>query len=72
MTPVRHGLSAVYVEKLDSRQTVAHPFHVSAAVPRLYCTAVGEVVLAHMRDDEAEKNSTRSWDWKERLQRQGR
>ncbi len=48
---VRHGLSAVYVEKLDSSEPLRIHSRIGAAVP-LYCTAVGKVMLAHMPDDE--------------------
>jgi DNA-binding IclR family transcriptional regulator len=48
---VRHGLSAVYVEKLDSPEQLRIHSRIGAAVP-LYCTAVGKVMLAHMPDDE--------------------
>jgi DNA-binding IclR family transcriptional regulator len=48
---VRHGLSAVYVEKLDSPEQLRIHSRIGAAVP-LYCTAVGKVMLAYMADDE--------------------
>jgi DNA-binding IclR family transcriptional regulator len=48
---VRHGLSAVYVEKLDSPEPLRIHSRIGAAVP-LYCTAVGKVMLAYMPDDE--------------------
>jgi IclR family acetate operon transcriptional repressor len=48
---VRHGLSAVYVEKLDSPEQLRIHSRIGASVP-LYCTAVGKVMLAHMPDDE--------------------
>jgi DNA-binding IclR family transcriptional regulator len=51
---VRHGLSAVYVEKLDSPEPLRIHSRIGAAVP-LYCTAVGKVMLAYMPDDEREK-----------------
>jgi IclR family acetate operon transcriptional repressor len=51
---VRHGLTAVYVEKLDSPEQLRIFSRIGAAVP-LYCTAVGKVMLAHMLDDEREK-----------------
>ena len=51
---VRHGLSAVYVEKLDSPEQLRIHSRIGAAVP-LYCTAVGKVMLAHMADDERER-----------------
>src|SRR5579862_3263270 len=48
---VRHGLSAVYVEKLDSPEPLRIHSRIGAAVP-LYCTAVGKVLLAYMPIDE--------------------
>jgi IclR family transcriptional regulator, KDG regulon repressor len=51
---VRHGLSAVYVEKLDSPEQLRIHSRIGAAVP-LYCTAVGKVMLAYMPDDERKK-----------------
>jgi IclR family transcriptional regulator, KDG regulon repressor len=48
---VRHGLSAVYVEKLDSPEPLRIHSRIGAAVP-LYCTAVGKVMLAYMPDAE--------------------
>jgi DNA-binding IclR family transcriptional regulator len=51
---VRHGFSAVYVEKLDSPEQLRIHSRIGAAVP-LYCTAVGKVMLAHMPDDERQK-----------------
>jgi IclR family acetate operon transcriptional repressor len=48
---VRHGLSAVYVEKLDSPEQLRIHSRIGAAVP-LYCTAVGKVMLAYMPDEE--------------------
>ncbi len=48
---VRHGLSAVYVEKLDSPEQLRIHSRIGAAVP-LYCTAVGKIMLAYMPDDE--------------------
>jgi DNA-binding IclR family transcriptional regulator len=48
---VRHGLSAVYVEKLDSPEQLRIHSRIGAGVP-LYCTAVGKVMLAHMPMDE--------------------
>ncbi len=50
---VRHGLSAVYVEKLDSPEQLRIHSRIGAAVP-LYCTAVGKVMLAYMPDAERE------------------
>ena len=51
---VRHGLTAVYVEKLDSPEQLRIFSRIGAAVP-LYCTAVGKVMLAYMPDDERKK-----------------
>jgi IclR family KDG regulon transcriptional repressor len=51
---VRHGLSAVYLEKLDSPEQLRIHSRIGAAVP-LYCTAVGKVMLAYMPDDERKK-----------------
>lgn len=51
---LRHGLAAVYVEKLDSPEHLRIHSRIGAAVP-LYCTAVGKVMLAYMPDEEREK-----------------
>jgi IclR family transcriptional regulator, KDG regulon repressor len=51
---VRHGLSAVYVEKLDSSEPLRIHSRIGAAVP-LYCTAVGKVMLAFLPTDEQER-----------------
>src|SRR4030088_2573781 len=51
---VRHGLSAVYVEKLDSPEQLRIHSRIGAAVP-LYCTAVGKVMLAYMPEQEREQ-----------------
>lgn len=51
---VRHGHSAVYVEKLDSTEPVRIHSRIGAAVP-LYCTAVGKVLLAYMSEDERQR-----------------
>ena len=51
---VRHGLSAVYVEKLDSPEQLRIHSRIGAAVP-LYCTAVGKVMLAYMPPDECDR-----------------
>jgi DNA-binding IclR family transcriptional regulator len=51
---IRHGLSAVYLEKLDSPEQLRIHSRIGAAVP-LYCTAVGKVMLAYMPDDERKK-----------------
>jgi DNA-binding IclR family transcriptional regulator len=51
---VRHGLSAVYVEKLDSTEPLRIHSRIGAAGP-LYCTAVGKVMLANMPEDEQDR-----------------
>ncbi len=51
---VRHGLSAVYVEKLDSSEPLRIHSRIGAAVP-LYCTAVGKVMLAYMPQEERDR-----------------
>lgn len=51
---VRHGLFAVYVEKLDSPEQLRIYSRIGASVP-LYCTAVGKVMLAFMPQEEREK-----------------
>ena len=51
---VRHGLSAVYVEKLDSPEQLRIHSRIGASVP-LHCTAVGKVMLAYMPEDEQER-----------------
>lgn len=48
---VRHGLSAVYVEKLDSPERLRIYSRIGASVP-LHCTAVGKVMLAYMPIEE--------------------
>jgi IclR family acetate operon transcriptional repressor len=48
---VRNGLSAVYVEKLDSPEKLRIFSHIGASVP-LYCTAVGKVMLAYLPQEE--------------------
>lgn len=48
---MRHGLSAVYVEKLDSPEQLRIHSRIGASVP-LHCTAVGKVMLAYMPQDE--------------------
>src|ERR1700734_4563788 len=44
---VRHGLSAVYVEKFDSTEHLRIHSRIGATAP-LYCTAAGKIMLAHM------------------------
>ncbi|MGB7603196.1 MAG: IclR family transcriptional regulator [Candidatus Sulfotelmatobacter sp.] len=51
---VRSGLSAVYVEKLDSPEPLRIHSRIGAFVP-LYCTAVGKVMLAYMEEEERKK-----------------
>ncbi len=51
---VRHGLSAVYVEKLDSPEPLRIHSRIGASVP-LYCTAVGKVMLAYMPREEHDR-----------------
>jgi IclR family transcriptional regulator, KDG regulon repressor len=51
---VRHGLSAVYVEKLDSPEPLRIYSRIGASVP-LYCTAVGKVLLAFMSPEEQDR-----------------
>jgi IclR family transcriptional regulator, KDG regulon repressor len=51
---VRHGLSAVYVEKLDSPEPVRIHSRIGAAVP-LHCTAVGKVMLAYLTPEEQDR-----------------
>jgi IclR family transcriptional regulator, KDG regulon repressor len=48
---VRHGSTAVYVEKLDSTEQLRIYSRIGAAVP-LHCTAVGKVMLAYMPADQ--------------------
>jgi IclR family acetate operon transcriptional repressor len=50
---VRHGLTAVYVEKIDSPEQLRIHSRIGASVP-LHCTAVGKVMLAYMPDQERE------------------
>ena len=51
---VRHGLSAVYVEKLDSPEPLRIYSRIGASVP-LHCTAVGKVLLAYLPPDEQQR-----------------
>jgi len=51
---VRQGLTAVYVEKLDSPEHLRIFSRIGGLVP-LYCTAVGKVLLAYMPQAELEK-----------------
>jgi IclR family transcriptional regulator, KDG regulon repressor len=51
---VRHNLSAVYIEKLDSPEPLRIHSRIGASVP-LYCTAVGKVMLAYLDDEQGKK-----------------
>jgi IclR family acetate operon transcriptional repressor len=51
---VRIGLSAVYVEKLDSPEPLRIHSRIGAMVP-LYCSAVGKVLLAYLPEAEQAK-----------------
>jgi DNA-binding IclR family transcriptional regulator len=51
---VRHGLSAVYVEKLDSPEPLRIYSRIGASVP-LHCTAVGKVLLAYLPPNEQQR-----------------
>ena len=51
---VRQGLTAVYVEKLDSPEQLRIFSRIGASVP-LYCTAVGKVLLAFMPQAELDE-----------------
>jgi DNA-binding IclR family transcriptional regulator len=51
---VRLGLSAVYVEKLDSPERLRIHSRIGASVP-LHCTAVGKVMLAYMPIGEQDR-----------------
>lgn len=51
---MRHGLSAVYVEKLDSPEPLRIFSRIGASVP-LHCTAVGKVMLAYLPQDEQDR-----------------
>lgn len=48
---VRDGVSAVYVEKIDSPEQLRIHSRIGASVP-LHCTAVGKVLLAFLPDAE--------------------
>src|SRR5205823_12954536 len=50
---VRHGNSAVYVEKLDSQEPVRIYSRIGASVP-LYSSAVGKIMLAYAPPQECE------------------
>ena len=51
---VRHKLTAVYIEKLDSPEPLRIYSRIGASVP-LYCTAVGKVMLAYLGNEEQER-----------------
>ena len=51
---VRIGLTAVYVEKLDSPEPLRIHSRIGSGVP-LYCTAVGKVMLAYMPSEECDR-----------------
>ena len=51
---IRHGLSAVYVEKLDSMEPLRIHSRIGAGVP-LHCTAVGKILLAYLPQQEQDK-----------------
>jgi len=51
---VRHALSAVYLEKLDSPEQLRIHSRIGASVP-LFCTAVGKVLLAYLDEKEQER-----------------
>jgi IclR family transcriptional regulator, KDG regulon repressor len=51
---VRHGLTAVYVEKLDSPEPLRIHSRIGSAIP-LHSTAVGKVLLAYMPAAEQSK-----------------
>jgi IclR family KDG regulon transcriptional repressor len=48
---VRHKLTAVYIEKLDSPEPLRIHSRIGASVP-LYCTAVGKIMLAYLNEEE--------------------
>jgi DNA-binding IclR family transcriptional regulator len=51
---IRIGLTAVYVEKLDSPEPLRIHSRIGSGVP-LYCTAVGKVMLAYMPSEERDR-----------------
>ena len=51
---VRHKLTAVYIEKMESPQPLRIHSRIGASVP-LYCTAVGKVMLAYLNEEEQER-----------------
>jgi DNA-binding IclR family transcriptional regulator len=54
---VRDGLSAVYIEKLDSPQPLRIHSRIGASIP-LHCSAVGKVLLAYMSESDRETSLT--------------
>lgn len=51
---VRHGLTAVYVEKLESSEPLRIHSRIGTSVP-LFCTAVGKLLLAHTPEPEQQE-----------------
>lgn len=51
---VRHKLTAVYIEKMESPEPLRIHSRIGASVP-LYCTAVGKVMLAYLDPEEQER-----------------
>lgn len=51
---VRHKLTAVYIEKMESPEPLRIHSRIGASVP-LYCTAVGKVMLAYLDPEERER-----------------
>jgi len=51
---VRHKLTAVYIEKMESPEPLRIHSRIGASVP-LYCTAVGKVMLAYLDKEEQER-----------------
>jgi IclR family KDG regulon transcriptional repressor len=51
---VRHKLTAVYIEKMESPEPLRIHSRIGASVP-LYCTAVGKVMLAYLDEEEQER-----------------
>jgi IclR family transcriptional regulator, KDG regulon repressor len=51
---VRHKLTAVYIEKMESPEPLRIHSRIGASVP-LYCTAVGKVMLAYLNEEEQER-----------------
>jgi len=51
---VLEGDSAVYILKIESRYTIRMYSRVGRRIP-LYCTAIGKVLLAYLKEDEREQ-----------------